>query len=299
MFPLIVDESFENKVLDISAEEYHSRIDCAHSSSLKTILISPNAYKYTLNNPIKQTRSLKIGSIAHEASLEGSKFLSRYQVMPKFKGFTKKGEPTESLNSEDVQRQIREWKDSLEQGTVILTQGEYDDLRWMLDSLMNHRFAMDIIKECYREHKKQWRDPVTGIAMISSDDLISFDEDIWADLKTCVDPDWDKFRRTVEDKKTNYPFQVGMYEAGNLAVHNRMPYDQYWIALQNCGPWETKVHYIDDYYRKAGRLMFERARRDLLVSLKNNSWPQGQVAIESGNPSKFYKDTFDPVLDNE
>lgn len=299
MFPKFVDKSFENKVLNISAEEYHSMTDAVHSSSLKKILISPNAYRRNLQNPMKPTKSTINGSIVHELALEGSKYLNRYHVEPPFKGFTKEGKETTSKNSEAYRKFSAEFKASLPPNSVILSQESYDELRWQLDAISEHKFAMDIIKNATPEHRKQWRCPVTGLWMVSSDDLISFENDLWADVKTCVEPDWDDgFRKAVESKVLNYPFQEAMYSEGNIQVHGKAPHDRYWIAIQNCDPYEVRVHYIDEGYRKAGRLQFERARRDLAVALKNDSWPQGQQVIESGEPSIFYQKKF-PEIFNE
>lgn len=294
MFPKFVDSSFENKVLDISAEEYHLRTDCVHSSSLKNILKSPHAYKFLLENKQAETPSLKIGTIAHGAILEGQSFLNKYVVQPVFVGLTKEGKETTSMNALSVKQQYQEWLAALPEGSLIMTQAENDKLMFMIDSLVNHKFVFELLKNGTPEYKKQWRDPVTGLACISSDDFVSFDNDVWIDIKTTTNCEWEDFRRSVE--KYGYDFQAAFYARGHKEVHRKDFRDKLWISIENQPPYNCRVHYVSPYYLEAGEIKVRDAMRELSHAIKYNEWNQRQNIIEVGEPSFYYKQKYDPVL---
>lgn len=297
MYPSFVDKTF-NKVLDISSEEYHERNDCVHSSSLKNIIKSPHAYKFFIENPIKETPSMRIGTIAHGAILEGQDFLKKYVVQPVFKGFTKDGKETTSLASHDIKEQIAEWKSSLPVGAKIMTQGEHDKLMFMLDSLLNHKFVFELLKDGIPEYKKQWHDPATGLACISSDDFVSFKNDVWIDIKTTTSCEWEHFRRNGVER-LNYPFQAAFYARGHKEVHNKDFRDKLWIAIENQAPYNCRVHYVDPFYMEVGEKEVRSAMRDLKLSITHDQWEQSQNIIEVGEPSFNYKEKFDKILNKE
>lgn len=297
MFPQIVDQSFENKVLDISHDEYHKRNDCVHSSSIKNILKSPHAYKFLLEHKQPETKALKFGTLAHGVILEGSQFLNSYVVQPVFKGFTKDGKETTSMAATSVKEQYNDWLKNLPTGTQIMTQEEHDKMRWMLDSMLNHKFVMEVLKDGISEHKKQWRDPVTGLACISSDDFVSFKNDLWVDIKTTPDSSWPAFRKSVE--KYNYPLQAAFYARGLKEVHGKDLHDKVWIAVESQPPYECRVHFVSPYYMEVGEMQVRKGLRELKYAIENNKWEQGQTVIEAGEPSGFYKGEFDLQLQEE
>lgn len=292
MLPLIVDESFENKILDISQEEYHARRDCVHSSSLKNIIKSPHAYKYFIEKPIEETPSMKLGTIIHEFYLEGDIALSKYIVEPVFSGMTKDGVFTTSLNAASVKQAKAEWYAQLPNDSKVMSQSERDKLMFMIDSLLNHKFVQEVFKDGVAEYKKQWRDPSTGLACISSDDFVSLKHDMFVELKTTTSSKWEDFRKSGVEK-FNYPFQYAFYNRGHKAVLGRSLKERVWVSQENTAPWECRVHWIDDFYVKSGEIQVSKAMRDLRNSIVNNSWPQGQQIIESGEPSYFYKKEFE------
>lgn len=299
ILPSIVDSNFENKIFEASHNEYHSIKDAVHSSSLKNMLTSPHAYKYFLEHPAEQTKSMKFGTLAHEALLEGSSFLANYVVQPIFVGYTKDGKETTSMAASDVKRQYTEWISQLPRNAQIMTQSEYDRLRWMMDSLLNHKFVQDVLKDGLPEHKMMWRDPVSGFKCVCSHDFVSYKNDIWVDVKTTTSPKWVDFRRNGVEKY-RYDLQAAFYEKGIEAVHGKKLGDRVWIAIQSEPPWQVFVHYVDPYYMESGGLSMRNALRDLKTSIKNNSWPQAQVMVEAGEPSPWFKQEFDgPLLEEQ
>jgi exodeoxyribonuclease VIII len=240
---------------------------------------------------------MKFGTLAHGVILEGQKYLDMFCVTPIFKGMTKDGKETTSMAAASVKQMHKEWVEALPPGAIIMTQEEHDKILFMIDSMLSHKFIQEVFKDGIAEYKKQWRDPMTGLKCVSSDDFVSFKNGLWADIKTTPSSDWYDFRKSVE--KYNYPLQAAFYDQGIRAVHgNELP-DKVWVTIESQPPWETAVHYISPYYMDAGNLMVKRALLDLNRCLKNDQWPQKQVIIEAGEPSFQFKSTYDQALAEE
>lgn len=295
MLPLIVDESFENKILDISQEEYHARKDCVHYSSLKHILKSPHSYYYHIHNPISQTPSMRVGSIAHTCILEGHEFLNKFVVAPTFEAATLDGKI--STRSKAAKEKMEEWKKSLPVGTEVITQKESDTLRYMIDSIMNNKVALAVLKDSDPEIKFNWRDESTGLQSICSIDFISHKNQIQGEFKTTTDCRWRHFKRQIEDDDLLYYLQVAIYDAGVRAVYGNGLNHKVWVVTETKPPYETRVYEVHAGYLNAGNILYRRAMRELYTSIKNNSWPQGQVMVEDGLPDKWFLDYY-ATIDN-
>ena len=293
MLPQIVDESFENKVLDTSQEEYHARTDCVHYSSLKHILKSPHAYLFNLKNPIKQSPSMRIGSIAHTCILEGAEFLNKFVVAPVFEGETLDGKM--STRSKAAKEKLEEWRISLPQGSQIITRKESDDLRYMIDSIINNKAALAVLQDSDPEFKGIWRDSNTGLQSIMSVDFVSIRNQIQGEFKTTTDCRWNNFKRQVEDDDLLYYLQVSIYNEGIKAIYGKELQHKVWVVTENKRPFETRVYEVHQGYLNAGYYLYRKAMKELYTSIVNNSWPQGQVIVEDGLPNKWFLDYYENI----
>lgn len=289
--PVRLEHGFKAHTFESSQEDYHKIQDAVHSSQLIHMIDGPHAYAFFKKNPKKKTEAMHFGTMAHEATLEGKKFLERYVVQPVFKGLTLEGKETTSMNSKHVREQYEAWLESLPKNALIMTQDEHDRLRFMMDSLLNHKFVADILKDGIPEHKKMWRDPVTGFKCVSSDDFVSFKNDVWVDIKTTTDSNWYSFRRTVEQLR--YDFQCAFYARGNKETYGNSLEDKVWIALESQAPYGCRVHYVDPYYQSSGEAAVKKAMLDLSHCVKHEAWNQTQMIIESGEPSVWFKNEQD------
>ena len=290
MFPIFNPE-LKNEELLISEFEYHQRKDLVHQSSLKNMIKSPNAYFRGLKFPKKETPSLKFGSLAHKAILEGRDFLENYIVEPIFRGFTKDGVETTSANALSVKQAKAEWYATLRQNQKVVTQSEFDELGFMMESLVNHKFVQEIFKEGRPEVRGQFLDEKTGIGVAFANDFISFDLDTWVDLKTCQDSSHDDFRKSVE--RFRYDLQLAVYLKGTEKVFNKRPKTPVWIAIESSEPYETRVHFCDQFYIESGEYEYRKSMDNLADCLKSNEWPQGQSLIESLDPSPWFRSHYE------
>lgn len=296
--PCYADASFQNKVLDISSEEYHGLRTHVHQSSLKHMLKSANSFMFYQKKPLDPTKSMRLGSLGHAAILDGKNFLKNYVVEPTFVGKTKDGKETTSKSAHSVQMMFEEWKTSLAPEVKIITQPEMDQLRWMLDALLEHSFAFDVLKNTMPEVKMQWRDPLTGFQCACEHDFISLEKSIWGDVKTCSDAEWEIFKhRNVE--KMRLDFQMAFYQDAIKEVWGIEMKHKLWIAIEQGGSYQCEVHPVNQLYETTGRASYKKAILDLARAIEKNDWSQKQKEVSMGEPSKWFIDMHYSALNAE
>lgn len=279
----------------MSDEEYHGDKTAVGSSSLRKAKKSPLAFAGAMWGPEQEpTDPMKFGTLVHMAILEPAKFKSKYVVMPEFVGFTKDGKPTTSKNSKDVQDKIARWQSDLPKNSVVVTEEERHSLFCMIDSVLSHPTASQLLKNVKTELAGFYRDEQTGIKIKIKHDIFAFTGDIQSDLKTCKDSYWPEFRRTVESRK--YYFQDSMYAEATKQITGRMPESRAWIAVENTYPFETRVHEVCPIYKEAGANEYRHCLDLVKNCIDKDDFPGGQLEPELTLPSynftKEHGDTY-------
>lgn len=290
VYPKLVTGPFENKFLDITHEEYHAMRDHVHSGDLIKIIKSPHNFNHHRRNPKPATKPMEFGSKAHEAILEGSKFLSRYVLEPTHSGLTKDGKLTTSLNAISVQLAKAEWHASLPPGTLIVSQEELDKIRWMIDSILDHPVASKLLQKGTPEAKGQWLDPVTGLACVMAIDFLPDDLEVQTEFKTTAECEWEMFRKSVE--RLRMDVQVDHYATGLYEITKVRPKYKVWIATENTGSHETRVHEVHYTYEESGRIERLRAMSSIKQGIITGKWPQGQTVLEEALPSQWFEKRY-------
>lgn len=289
-----INPSFETKELKVSEAEYHAIRDAVHYSDLKHMIKSPHAFYRNLKFRKEPTPTMRLGTLAHKAILEGRDFLQDYVVEPIFKGLTKEGKETTSANATAVKEAKAEWYAQIGDKKVI-TQEEYDRLGFMMESILAHRFVNEVFKDGITEVRGQWLDE-TGIGCTYGIDFLTNDMSLQLDLKTTRDSSHHAFSKLVE--RQFYYLQDSMYATGLEKVYGKKPKTRLWIACENVEPYECRVHYIDELYQEAGDFEFRLQMNNLKSCLQLDSWPQGQNLIESLEPSFYFKSFYEPRLNS-
>lgn len=263
---------------DMPEEQYHSDKTAFNSSSLKKMLRSPKAFYYDffLGNKEEASPSMKFGTIAHKVILEGSKFVSRYVVQPDL------GDMRSSKN-----REARDaWRSEQAPDAIIVTQDERDRLFMMIDSILGHSEAFELLKSGVPESTGYWRDPETGLHLRMRCDFISSNLNALVDIKTTRDCQWYEFRRSVEDLR--YDFQMMMYDSGIYQITKEKPQHRAWLAIESKAPFEVAVYEVPPEYESTGTFACKRVLRSLNECIKQNVWRQRQFEIEYGEMSPWF-----------
>lgn len=269
-------------------EQYHGDKSAVGSSSLRKAKKSLMAFAGAMWGPeIEPTDPMKFGTLVHMAILEPSKFKSRYFVEPEFVGVTKDGKVTTSKNAKDVQEKYAKWTSELPKGAVVVTEDERSALFNMIESVLSHPTASQLLTNVKTELAGFYRDEKTGILIKIKHDIFAFTGDIQADLKTCQDSYWPEFRRTVESKK--YYFQDAMYAQATKEINGVMPESRAWIAVENKYPFETRVHEVCPVYKEAGANEYRHCLDKVKKGIDENSFPPGQLEPELTQPSIWFE----------
>lgn len=239
-------------------EEY-VRLDGVHSSTLKSILVSPRAYRAAVDRPREDKDTLRLGRAGHTASLEPDRFLLEYAV------FTAK--------NDDGKSRIRRgevWDKFCEANAdkTILTVSQYETAIRVRDAVRSHAVAGGLLTEKGRaEVTVEWVHEATGLRCVSRIDWLC---SALCDLKLTRDPLPDSFSRDAA--KYGYAFQLSMYrEACRVSGLGELPTKI--IAAQNCEPFDVVVYDLDEEILSHGREQFEIAMIKLATCLESNTWP--------------------------
>lgn len=285
---LIAEEGFKAEWREkMTDEEYHADKTAVGSSTLRKARRSLFSFAAHLIGGEEPTEAMKFGTLVHLAILEPNKFKSLYVVQPVFEGYTSKGELTTSLNCKDVQRKIAAWKAQQHPKAVFVTEKEKEKLLCMIDSVMSHPMASELLRNVKTEVAGYARDPRTGIRVKIKQDIISCDVGYQTDLKTCNDSYWPEFRRTVESKA--YYFQDAQYAGITEAITGIKPEHRSWIAVQNKFPFETAVHEVHPAYQERGERQYNEALTAVKTAIDENSFPMRDLGAPIGEPSYFFK----------
>lgn len=265
---------------NLDEEKYHGDKTAVNSNSLKKILKSPASFRAAFYGEKEPTPSMKLGTLLHKAVLEGSDFLSRYVVMPEFWGYTQKGEKTNSANCKEVKEQKAAWmSEQVENNRIIVTQEEQKMIVGICESISNHKYAFDLLRNIKTEISGYYSDPVTGIRSRIRMDGLSNDGTYFLDVKSTQDCQERAFSRSIHNYR--YDFQTGMYMEGAKVI-NEKPLDfAVLIAVEKEEPYEIAVYTADDTILETGATDYRRAMDRLALCLKEDKWDFYQQTIQN------------------
>jgi hypothetical protein len=263
---------------EMTHEDYHADKTAVGNSNLKTILKSGQSFVSAMTTVKEQTEPMRFGTLAHMAILEGQKFLDRYIVMPEFWGFTQKGEKTNNANCKEVKDAKARWEMEQAPGAVIVTQEERDDLIGMIESVIKHPDAFNILKDGQTEISGYYADPVTGIKCKIRPDFLSLNLGVLADVKTTTDCSIEEFSKTIWNLR--YDFQMGQYCEGSSIISKKKIEFGTFIVVEKKPPYEVAVYIADDLCMEIGQLDYRRALDQLKFEMESG-WQRYQMGMQN------------------
>lgn len=261
---------------DLPFEEYLSKRDAISSSGLRKVMKSPRHYLADMiglqADEDEEKDHFRFGRAAHLLILEPEKFKRLHVVEPKFTGLTQDGR--ESTRSKDAGLKRDAWRKSLDPEAVIIAQEEADDLTHMVNSLMDHSTASNLLKNGRPEVTGFFNDEETGIACKIRPDYLSYDKDgrlYLTDLKTTRDASQGLFSNDVARHK--YHAQLAHYVDGIKAITGKAPEGVGIIAVEKKAPYTTAVYWFNEEDIEEGRRWNRFAMHTLYRCIKTNEWP--------------------------
>jgi len=229
--------AIENEMIirGLPARDYHARQEVS-STHVRNLLQCPQLALYRQANPI-QSKALAFGEAFHTAMLEPIRFKKKYKPAPIGDKRTTK---------------VREAWDDLKKkhpNATILKTDEFDDLKGMRDSVMNHRQggkflrAGGDIEVTLLGHHKYTETDLRCRCDILLDDMI-------VDLKSTVDASPGGFARSVS--RYGYHIQAAFYQMIVEQVTGKLlPFR--FIVVEKKAPYLVGVYDLDERYMERGR----------------------------------------------
>ena len=282
-------------VYELDESAYHADRTAVSSTSLRAILKSPKTFWSQFVDGIgkEETDAMKFGRLAHMAILEGEKFKERYRVMPRFSGLTKDGR--ESEQSGEARDKRKAWLADQPPGAVVVTEEERDQLLGMIDSVLAHPVASELLKNGGTEVSGYYVDPKTGVKCRIRTDFLSFDGDTLVDVKTTLDCSIQEFSKQVWNRR--WDFQLAMYSAGVEAITKQKPKQEVFIAIEKVPPYEVAVYVADDVLMTIGRVDYRRALDKLHACIQANRWEGYSDGIQNLFLPKYVLDMYEKIGD--
>lgn len=232
----ILDETFKNHWNEsLSNEDYHADKSFVSSSGLKHLIKSPKHFKklYLEAESKPDTNAMRFGRIVHLALLEPNKFKEKVKAVPDF------GDLRLVINREKK----KEWLAQLPQGVEFVSINEYEDLLQIIDSVLENKDALELIKDGIFECSGFFRDPETGLACKIRPDIMRHNLEILPDVKTSAFPDKEAFSREIW--KYRYDISMAYYRLGIECITGIRPKVVRFIVVEKEPPFEVLIFEMD------------------------------------------------------
>lgn len=268
---------------DLPPEEYHNDRSRMSSSGIVKMLHSPRQFLkfWSGYEEDEDADHFRIGRAAHLMLLEPKKFREIYVVEPVHQGWTKDGKPTTSTNAQSVKDAAAAWLLAQPKGACIVTQEELDDIVGMIESVLEHPVACEMLKSGKPETTLRWTDRETGIRCKARPDYLVNDRNgdlHLIDFKTTRDIRAGIF--SADAHRLRYGTRMAFYHDGVVEALGRQPKTITLIAAEKKSPYEAAVYPLDDSWFENGQREYRHSMKLLEKCLKTGKWPAQQVTAQ-------------------
>ena len=268
-------------VRGMSFEDYLA-VDAMSQSGMKTLARS--AWHYRHRQPVKPTRRMFTGTLAHCALLEPDALAARYVVAPD----NAPRRPTAAQwaakkPSLDSAAAMAWWADfnARASGREVVTHEEFTITQQQLQAVLAVPELEALLRQGEAEVSVFWIDAETGIYCKARPDFVHAlpdGRDILLDLKTTADESPAGFARIAAN--LGYYRQDAHYRAGWQAATGREVAAFLFAAVSAAPPVLAVPYLLDDEALELG----ERERRRLLAryadSLRTDAWPAYGAGVQ-------------------
>lgn len=248
-------------ITDLTNQAYHADREAVSNSQLSRLIKSPSL----IYAPVKQTPSLRWGTLVHAIILEADKFGETNAVMP------------EGLDSGKGAKARVEEFEAANPGKEIVTHEEMVQLNSIRKAVFADPDASLLLGSPARiEQSIFWEDKETGIKCRCRPDFWRNDN-VVVDIKTTTDVSPWAFGASVWD--WGYDRQAAFYSDGIEAVTGSAPEAFVFIAIE--GKDEPNIliecHNAEQDVIQVGRTRYRKALQTLADCRRNNSFPKKLV----------------------
>lgn len=249
--------------------DYHAHVGTVSSTGIRRAMRSARTF---LEPPeVEDNTALRFGRLAHKALLEPEEYNQTLVVMPEFIGYTKDGKL--SAQSGEAREKKARWLAEQHPHAMIGTQEEIDDIRRMVDAILEHDDARMILEASEMEVSGFFRDPRTGLWVRTRKDLWDVEKGLFLfDFKTAANSRAERFARAIWDHK--YNVQLFTYAIGAHVIMGKVPEHVGFIVIEKKRPFEVEVLVAREKMMIRAKQAYEMAMDRIAEGVRTGIWPR-------------------------
>ncbi|MEM7165981.1 MAG: PD-(D/E)XK nuclease-like domain-containing protein [Planctomycetota bacterium] len=221
---------------------------------------------YRMQEPLKDTPSLKLGRLVHEMALEPENALRNYVVLPDLTEGIKAKRPKAT---NEYKNRLAEFQE-LHEDKEIVTQEEYDQMVGCLRSLRSNARFREYMNGADYELSILWVDETSGLRCKARLDICKPGELI-GDIKTTQDAS--AFEKSIAN--FDYHRQAAFYMDGAVAV-GLDPKEFCFVPVEKTPPFGCRAAPMAGEAILVGREMYQSALQRIAEAEAADVWPSYQ-----------------------
>lgn len=250
------------------------------ASDLKLFKRSPAHWKAAQTEPQKKSDAMRLGTLFHELLQHGEGHITNFREEPQVDKRTKIGKET-----------LEEFRDSLEDGQIPVSQDEMRNLTGMFQSVLNYKILKNLIRDGMREVSGSIIDPETGLPLKFRADFISA-RGFMCDFKTTRDARNPFFYNQIFSDNFNSPFYI-LSAAHYVHCANMLKAckseSMTLIAVENEKPWGIKLWPLDIGCLDVGERWRKQITKQIAECVAKDQWPGYEERAEPVIPPQWAK----------
>gem|GEM_PF-5707225 len=257
---------------DLPDTEYHSKKEFISSSACKMILNkSPYYFLQHWCGLIEQEEKdyFNFGRALHMALLMPKEFNDRYVVKPDF-----------GRSKADQALKAKFYKDN--EDAVIISDKEKEQITFMIESVLDHRIASEMLKEGVAEVSIFFKEEETNVLCRARPDFIRQDPKTKSidiiDVKTTIDAGKSRFSGDIY--RYGYHTQLAFYKEAVEKSYGAQVDSVSILAIEKKFPYDAFLYTLDDEDLEEGKKYYKHALRTYVNSRVKDKWPRAQHLAE-------------------
>lgn len=281
---------FSELVHRLSYQEYASAPGL-RSGWLQEIRKSPAHLKESITNPKPATEALILGQMIHTALEDPERFLTSAVVEPIFTGKTKDGR--DSTRSAEAGKKRDEWRASVPETAIVVTQEEHDMIQGIIEKLTMHRLCRNLLRSGVRESSVWVKDPETGLVLKCRLDFIH-DHGFLVDYKSTMNAAaWSFSSEIFSERKRFYILNLAHYVHCLRVAGIGRKDEATIIAIEKPRPHGINVFPLDQGMLDMGERWRASLTRRYAECLEKDVWPcydEAAVQVTIPNYARYPED---------
>jgi hypothetical protein len=237
----------------LTHDNYYNSSEYISNSMLNNISVSPEHFRFMMDNPQPATPAMKLGSAIHMNVLQPEQFNKTYAVSPKFDKRTKQGK-------EDYKNFINN-----NLSKTIISESDFELIEQITLKLMKDSFVNKLLRNGEPEKIITWYNKHYEVDCKGMLDYHLPQADMIIDLKTTKDASYNGFMRSV--KKFKYHKQAAFYMDAVKAYRFII------IAVEKTPPFAINVFELGDDMIDEGRDMYNNELEIYKYCMETDYWP--------------------------